>query len=149
MSAARREVLLDAAIERVWAFVTTPRVLPQWFNGVERVQAVTTAETASGTRFELTRHGQTETWIVADWEPPRRVRYTEYRRNIQLWLELAADGPRTRLRASWEAPGSGLLGRLSSARSGAMLERSLARLHELIKFNRDIRLLHGTGDEAW
>lgn len=147
---AQREIVVNAAVARVWAFITALRYLPLWLDGVTSVQPAA-AITQSGTQFAIVRagqHGPPETWIVADWEPPRHVRYTEYRRNVQLVFRLSPLDQQTRVHATLDAPTvSGVLARLLPDRSGAALDRSLARLHEICMLNRDIRLLRGVGDE--
>ena len=151
MPAIRQTEVLNAPPERVWAFVTTPRYLPVWMAGVTAVREISTTETAAGTTFTMTRRGRhdPEMWIVADWVPPRRVRLSEIRRDIQLVLELEPDAQGTRLSMQQEWPSNrGLLDRLlpPTARRQA-LERSLARLKELVALNQDIKLLYGMGDE--
>lgn len=148
---AERTIVVNAAVERVWDFVTALRYLSLWWDGAQNVQNISTAHVQSGTRFDVVRrgqHGPPETWIVADWEPARHLRYTEFRRNLQFELFLTAAGPNTEIRAVYSAPGPGaVLARLLADRHGAALARSLARLHELYRFNRDIKLLRGMGDE--
>ncbi|MDQ5850850.1 MAG: SRPBCC family protein [Chloroflexota bacterium] len=151
MPTIRQTEVLNAPPERVWEFVTALRYLPVWMADVAAVREISTPQTAAGTTYTLVRRGRRdpETWIVADWEPPRRVRLSEVRRHIQLVLELEPDAQGTRLSMQQEWPSNrGLLDRLlpPTARRQA-LERSLARLKELVALNQDIKLLYGMGDE--
>ena len=144
------DVSIGAAPDRVWAFVTALRYLPLWLEDVAAVQTISTAQTQAGTTFELARsRGRVEPWIVLDWEPPRSCRLTEYHQDLHLRLRCAPTTAGTQLSAAWEWPAPrGLLQRLrSTAPQRQMLQRSLQRLTALFDLNRDIRLLHGMGDE--
>lgn len=151
MPSVQQTVDLNAPPERVWAFITALRYLPLWLAGVTEVRVIFLPETQPGTRFEVVRAGQrdVEQWLVMDWEPSRHLRLTEYRRDEQLrfWLTPGNLGTELRGEAAW--PGTrGLLDRfLPQPQRKHMLARSLGQLQQLIRFNRDIRLLHGMGDE--
>jgi uncharacterized protein YndB with AHSA1/START domain len=147
----QRELLLNAPQDRVWAFLTTPRFYPIWMEDVVSVQAISTAVIGPGTTFVLARrrrHAQ-ESWIVADWEPPRRLRLAEYRLGTSLIFVLEPQAEGTRLWLEHSVPPSrGLLGRLMPpVRLQRTVEHMLARLAELFTFNQDIKLLYGMGDE--
>ena len=150
MPAITQAQLLNAPVERVWEFVTALRYLPVWLADVNSVREISTPQTGAGTTWHMRRRGRhdDESWIVADWDPPRRVRLAEYRRDIQLVLQMEPDAEGTRLSMEYAWPSRGLLDRLlSPAGRRRMLERSLARLKELIDLNQDIKLLYGMGDE--
>jgi hypothetical protein len=150
MPVAQVDILISAAPDRVWAFVMTLRYLPLWLEDVAAVQAISTAQTQAGTTFELVRRrGGVEPWIVLDWEPPRSCRLTEYHADLHLRLHCTPAAGGTQLSAQWEWPAPrGLFQRLrSTAPQQQMLQRSLQRLTALFDLNRDIRLLHGMGDE--
>jgi len=136
MPVVERTIELAAPPQRVWAVVAAIESIPLWLDGAQRVDAIT-APAKPGTRFELRRAGSlhTEKWIVADWEPPRRLRYTEYQRNLQLRLSLAPTASGTRLTATWETPrGRGVLERaLYEKADRRMLENSLERLRSLLE----------------
>jgi hypothetical protein len=141
---------ISAAPDRVWAFVTALRYLPLWLEDVAAVQSISTAQTQAGTTFELVRsRGRAEPWIVLDWEPPCSCRLTAYHEDLHLRLHCAPSAAGTQLSAQWDwPPPRGLFQRLrSTAPQRQMLERSLLRLTTLFDLNRDIRLLHGMGDE--
>ena len=141
------EQVLNAPTERVWEFITALRYLPVWMADVTSVREISTPQTAAGTTWSMVRRGRhnLESWIVADWEPPRRMRLAEYRRDIQLTLRLEPDTDGTRLSIEYEWPSNrGLLDRLLPPTGHRhALERSLARLKELIDLNQDIKLLYG------
>ncbi len=151
MPSIQRELLLNAPQDRVWAFLTAPRFYPVWMKDVLSVQAISTPVIGPGTTFVLARrrrHAQ-ESWIVADWEPPRRLRLVEYRLGTSLIFVLEPQPEGTRL---WlehgVSPSRGLLGRLMPpVRLQHTVEHMLARLAELFTFNQDIKLLYGMGDE--
>jgi uncharacterized protein YndB with AHSA1/START domain len=150
MSVVELDITIHASPDRVWAFVTALRYLPLWLEDVAAVQAISTAQTQAGTTFEMVRtRGQVESWIVLDWEPPRACRLTEYHQDTHLRLRCAPVKAGTQLSAHWEWRASrGLIQRLrSNAPQRQMLERSVGRLAALFDLNRDIRLLHGVGDE--
>jgi hypothetical protein len=132
--------------------MTTLRYLPLWLVDTEAVRAISTPQTQAGTTFEVIRarsRGHVEHWIVMDWEPPRSLRLTEYHEDIHLRLRLEPDAAGTRLHAALEWPSPrGLFARFFPPTAQRhLLARSLQRLGELIDLNRDIRLLHGMGDE--
>lgn len=151
MPTAQATTTVSASPDRVWSFITALRFIPQWLDGTRAVHSITTAHTAPGTRFELLREGIREPtrWIVADWQPPTRLRYTEYDRDWQLWIALDPTGLTTRLTLSLDRPApGGLLARLLPDRAAqSLVERSARRLSDIFALNRDIRLLHGVGDE--
>lgn len=154
MAQMEHEIVLNAPPERVWAFITALRYLPLWLADVRAVEPLpggfNPPETRPGSTFALERAGrrERESWIVADWEPPRRLRLTEYRRDLQLVFQLSASAEGTLLRAALGEPDRrGWLGRIWPDRRREQMERSLAQLRELIALNRDLRLLHGVGDE--
>lgn len=125
---------LAAPPERVWATLTALEGLPLWLEGAQRVDAIT-GQAQPGTRFQLRRSGSlhAEQWIVADWDPPRRLRYTEYQRNLQLRLSLSPTASGTRLAAVWETPrGRGVLERILQKTDRRMLQQSLERLRALL-----------------
>jgi len=145
------ERTLYAPVNRVWALITTLRYLQVWFSDIAAVQAISTAQTQAGTRFELLRRGQrdAEQWIVAEWEPEQYVRLTAYHRDVHLNFRLKAEGANTQLKLEHAYPNAlGIVGRLlPPTRQKALLQVSLNRLHELITLNQDIKLLYGMGDE--
>ena len=151
MPTVSHHVLLNAPRERVWAFVTALRYLPLWMVDIATVEGISTTETTAGTTYSVVPRGShhPEAWIVAEWNPPRQMRWTEYRRRIDLEFELENEGQDTRLRVGRTWPSrNGILDRLLPPRSQQQtLERSLARLQELVALNQDIKLLHGMGDE--
>ena len=150
MPAITQEQLLNAPVERVWEFVTAVRYLPVWLADVTSVREISTPQTGAGTTWRMRRRGRhdDESWIVADWDPPRRVRLAEYRRDIQLILRIEPDSEGTRITIEYAWPSRGLIDHLlPPAGRRHMLERSLARLKELIDLNQDIKLLYGMGDE--
>jgi hypothetical protein len=146
-----QEIVLNAVPSRVWEFVTTLRHLPRWMDGIASVQAISDPKASIGTTFTAVRRGRPgdETWLVAEWEAPHRLRLLEYHRKLELIIDLAParDGARMRLQYNWPSE-RGILDRLfRPTAQRQMVERSLARLQELIKLNQDIKLLHGMGDE--
>ena len=151
MPAISAEVIVNGAPQRVWDFVTALPYLRVWMAGVVGVTAISTPETAAGTTFELARRGahRPEEWVVADYDPPRRLRLAEYRQNRQLVLRLEPVAAGTRVLVEEEWPGRrGLLDRLMPpTRQRRALQQSLARLRELVRLNQDIKFLHGMGDE--
>ncbi|HEX6290458.1 MAG TPA: SRPBCC family protein [Herpetosiphonaceae bacterium] len=152
MPVAQHDITLHAPPDRVWAFIIALRYLPLWLSDVAAVQAISTSQTQAGTTFEIVRaggRGMVEHWIVLDWEPPRSLRLTEYHADLHLRLRLEPTAGGTCLAAQleWRQP-RGLLQRLlPPTAQRRTLERSLHRLAELIDLNRDIRLLHGMGEE--
>ena len=151
MPSIQRELLLHASADRAWAFLTAPRFYPVWMEDVASVQAISTPVVGPGTTFVVTRRGRhdQEGWIVADWEPPRRVRLVEYRRGTFLIFTLQPRPEGSRLQIEHGGPpGRGLLGRLMPPlRTERTVERMLARLADLFTLNQDIKLLYGMGDE--
>jgi uncharacterized protein YndB with AHSA1/START domain len=147
----RRELLLDAPPDRVWAFLTAPRFYPIWMGDVVLVQAVSTPVVAAGTTFVMARRGRhdQESWIVAEWEPPRHVRLVEFRRGTYLIFDLDARDASTRLQIEYGLPASrGLLGRMMPPVGlQRAVERMTERLTEIYTLNQDIKLLYGMGDE--
>lgn len=151
MPEVRREVMLNAQPGRVWEFITAIRYLPQWMDGIASVQAISDPQTSAGTTFTAVRRGRhgDEAWLVAEWEPPHRLRLIEYHRRREFLIQIAAtrDGSRLSMVYSWP-PERGLLDRvLPPTAQRQMVERSLKRLQELVSVNGDIKLLHGMGDE--
>ncbi len=151
MLTVKQEVFLNALPGRVWQFITALRYLPQWLDGVASVQAISDPWTSAGTTFSALRRGgrQDESWLVAEWEAPHRLRLLEYRRKREFIFLLSLDRDGTRLSMQYNWPSErGLLGRLLPATAQRqMVTRSLARLQEIIKLNQDLKLLHGMGDE--
>ena len=151
MLTVKQEVFLNALPGRVWEFITALRYLPQWLDGVASVQAISDPRTNAGTTFSALRRGgrQDESWLVAEWEAPHRLRFLEYRRNREFifLLTLERDGTRLSMQYNWPSE-RGLLDRvLPATAQRQMVGRSLARLQEIIKLNQDLKLLHGIGDE--
>ncbi len=155
MPTSEATALLPASAQRVWDFVTAVRYWPEWLNGVSAIHAVSTASTRAGTTFEVERAGrhQRDAWIVADWEPPKRVRFTDYHADIQLSFVLAPTEGASELRVEveWRRPrgplGSLLAAKVPGGRWASGIPASLARLEHIFVFNRDVKLLHGIGDE--
>lgn len=151
MPTIKQQVSLNAHPRRVWDFITALRYLPVWMDGLASVQAISDPQAAAGTSFTALRRGShtDESWLVADWEAPRRLRLIEYHRNLEFILELEPDrsGTRLSLRYTWPSR-RGILDRLFAPKAEQqMVERTLARLQEAISLNRDIKLLQGMGDE--
>lgn len=154
MPTSEHTALLPASAQRVWDFVTTVRYWPVWLSGVSAIRAVSTASTGAGTTFEVERVGQhqRDPWIVAEWEPPRRVRFTDYHADIQLSFVVAPAEASSELRVvvEWRRPRGPLGSLLAAGVPGGQWARglpaSLARLKDIVVFNHDIKLLHGAGD---
>ncbi len=151
MPEVRQEVLLNALPGRVWEFITTIRYLPRWMDGIASVQAISDPRTTAGTTFTAVRrlqHGD-EAWLVAEWEPPHRLRLIELRLKREMLLLLEERGSDTRLQMIYTWPGSrGLLDRLlPPTAQRQMVARSLQNLKELVALNQDLKLLYGMGDE--
>ena len=151
MSAVSHEQQVNAAPARVWEFITALRYLPVWMDGVTSVRAISDPSGSAGTTFTIIRRGrhEDESWIVAEYEPPRQVRLVEYRRNHELILLLQPDPVGTCLRMEYTWPSTrGILDRiLRPTTQQQMVERSLARLREMFSLNQDIKLIYGMGDE--
>lgn len=150
MSVVQQEIRLNAAADRVWSFVVAPRCFPAWIDDIQMVQNFSASEIAPGTRFEIVRKRgrDPEAWIVAEWEPGQRVRYTAFYLDHQMIFDVRPDGSGSALTMRLEQAESGLFARFVTipARQ-AIVARSLANLNNTIIFNRDIMLLHGMGDE--
>lgn len=135
MPIVEQSIELAVAPQRVWQALASIEALPLWLDGAQRVDAIT-GPAKPGTRFTLWRSASLhpEQWIVADWDPPRRLRYTEYQRDLQLRLGLTPTASGTRLSAAWETRrGRGALERvLYQTTERRMLERSLERLRSLL-----------------
>ena len=145
------EVVLNAPPGRLWEFPTALRYHPLWMADVSSLQAISTSETVAGTTYTVMRRGRhgPESWIVAELDPARFLRLSEYRRDVHLRFRLEPLGEGTRLNVeyAWPSRGSLLDRLLPQAAQQRMLERSLARLKELVTLNQDIKLLYGMGDE--
>lgn len=146
---AEQTIDMDAAVGRVWEFVTAVRLWPLWLRGVDAVRA--DGRPVPGMRFMIQRAGQPlpDRWIVADWAPPGQVRFTDYGRDIQLSLVLVERGPaRTQLRVAleWPRPRGPLGGLLAKATPGGRLahglDASLGALAQIFAADRDRALLH-------
>ncbi len=151
MAEVRHEVTLNALPGRVWEFITTIRHLPLWLDGIASVQAISDPQTSAGTTFTAVRRGHydDEAWLVAEWEPPHRLRLIEYRRKQEILVLLSEtrEGARLNMRYIWPREW-GLLDRILPPRAQRqMIERALAKLKEIVCLNQDIKLLHGMGDE--
>ncbi len=151
MPTVNQEILLNTHPRRVWEFITALRYLPTWMDGLASVQAISDPQTTAGTSFTALRRGShaDESWLVAEWEAPRRLRLIEYHRNLEFILELEPDrgGTRLTMRYSWPSR-RGVLDRLFAPRAQQqMVARTLAHLQETITLNQDLKLLHGMGDE--
>lgn len=114
---------------QVWAFVTAVRLWPLWLRGVDAVRA--DGRAAAGMRFMVQRAGQPlpDKWIVADWTPPTAARFTDYGRDIQLWLTLEERGAAStqlRARLEWPRPRGPLGALLGRATPGGQLAHGLA-----------------------
>ncbi len=134
MPIVQQSIALAEPPEQVWKVLTTIELLPLWLEGAQRVDSLT-GPAKPGTRFTLRRAGSLhpEQWIVADWDPPHRLRYTEYQRNLQLRLTLIPAASGTQLTAAWETPRSrGMLEHLLQKTDRRMLESSLDRLRALL-----------------
>ena len=151
MLSVQEAAVLNAAPERVWAFIVTLRYLPLWLGDIKSVQAIADAQASVGTTFTALHHRRhhDESWIVADLSPFHRVRLLAYnhRPEYTFLLDPQAAGTHFTMVYSW--PGErGVLDRLlPPTRQRRMVADSLARLEELFRLNRDIKLLHGMGDE--
>ncbi len=143
-------VVLPVPTTRVWKFVTEVRCWPAWLQPVSTVRALTLPKTAAGMRFEVVRSRQptVETWIVAEWDAPSHVRFTEYRQNIQLAFAVLPAGPEAELRVRLAYPKprgllSSLTARLTVGGGWAKgLEASCTPLHAIFVANHDLFLLH-------
>ena len=100
--------------------------------------------------FEIVRSRQptVETWIVADWDADKHVRFTEYRQNIQLAFAVLPARAGAELRAQLayprpRGPFGSLMARLTVGAGWAKgLEASCAPLQAIFVANRDLFLLH-------
>jgi hypothetical protein len=151
MPTVSHEQQVNAAPARVWEFVTALRYLPVWMDGIVSVRSIGDAGGSAGTTFTIVRRGhhEDESWIVAEYEAPRRIRMVEYRRDHDLILLLLPDPVGTRLRMKYTWPSArGILDRiLRPTAQEQMVARSLARLREMFSLNQDIKLIYGMGDE--
>ncbi len=151
MPGVTQNVFLNAAPERLWDFITALRYLPSWMVDIAAVRDISTPQIAAGTTFTLVRRRRhdPEEWIVADWKPPRRLRLVEYRRGMELIVEMepVENGTRLSLHVDAGKPHGLFAHLLPSASRRRTLQASLARLQELVALNGDIKLLHGMGDE--
>ncbi len=151
MLSVQGESLLDAAPQRVWDFVVTLRWLPSWLGDIRSVQAISDEQASVGTTFTALHHRRhyDESWIVADLSPLHRIRLLAYNRRPEytFLLDPHAAGTHFTMIYSWPSD-RGLLDRLLPPTSQRrMVDDSLARLREIFALNRDIKLLHGMGDE--
>ena len=148
-------IMLPASPERVWNWVAAVKFWSIWIKDVAAVRGISMPEPNPGMTFEVQRAGQhkVEQWLIAGWDVGRAVRFAEYHQNIQLNFIVAPDGVDAQLQLHVEWPNTrGLLGVLGEGMTpGGRWARSLASsssaLHDLFVFNRDIKLLHGMGDE--
>lgn len=148
-------MLLPAAPERVWRWITAVNYWPIWLKDVASVQAISIAEPQPGMTFEVQRVGQhkSEQWIIAEWQAGSSVRFAEYHQNIQLNCVVTPNGSDAQLQLLIGWPnGHGPLrffgaGKTPGGRWARSLASSSSSLNDLFVFNRDIKLLYGMGEE--
>lgn len=139
---------IDAAPDRVWDMLTAIRYLHLWLADVARVQAISTPEPALDTTFDLVRAGSAKTtWVVSTWQPVQHVGFSTVNGDAHYRFTLEPTDTGTLLTMASERSPRGLARLLPAATQRRLVNTSLARLKELIVFNRDIALLHGVGDE--
>ncbi|MGA2928147.1 MAG: SRPBCC domain-containing protein [Solirubrobacteraceae bacterium] len=86
MATARREATVAAARERVWELIEDPRLLPRWWPGVTRVEAV---RVDGWTQVSTSRRGRAVRvdYRVIDSEPP----------SLRAWAQEIAGSPFERM----------------------------------------------------
>jgi uncharacterized protein YndB with AHSA1/START domain len=148
MATIAHTVEINALPERVWDMLTALRYGHLWLADVAGVRNISTVCVQAGTTFEMARGGaQGVVWTVSEWQPPHQLRFSTADGDAHYSFMLEPTPTGTLLTMEYHKTAHGL-GRLLPAGGQRRLVRSsLARLNELIAFNRDIALIHGVGDE--
>ncbi len=141
-------VEINASPERVWDMLTALRYGHLWLAGVTAVQKISTPDVRLNTTFDIVQAGSTRTaWIVSAWEPPQQLRFSAAEADAHYSFTLEPTQTGTQLTMEYQKTARGLGRLLPAAGQRRFVQSSLARLKELISFNRDIALIHGVGDE--
>jgi len=141
-------ISINAAPERVWDMLTTLRYGHLWLADVASVQAISTSSIALGTTFDLVRAGSARTtWVVSTWQPVQHIGFSTLDGDAHYRFTLEPTDTGTLLTMASQRSPRGLARLLPAATQRRLVQASLARLKELIVFNRDIAPIHGVGDE--
>ena len=141
-------ISINAAPERVWDLLTALHYAHLWLADVVRVQAISTSPIALDTRFDLVRAGSAKTtWVVSTWQLVQHVGFSAVDGAAHYHFTLEPTDTGTLLTMDLQRSRRGLARLLPAATQRRQVQSSLARLKELIVFNRDIALIHGVGDE--
>jgi uncharacterized protein YndB with AHSA1/START domain len=139
---------IDAAPERVWDMLTALRYAHLWLADVTGVREISTADVGEGTTFDLLRALSAKTtWVVNTWQPVQHVGFSTLDGDTHYRFTLEPTDTGTQLTMEYQKTARGLGRLLPAAAQRRLVQSSLARLKELIVFNRDIALIHGVGDE--
>lgn len=142
------KIEINVPPQRVWELLTALRYAHLWLADATRIQAISTADVGAGTTFEMVRGGSTPAaWIVSAWQPPQQLCFSTTDGDTQYSFTLEPTQTGTLLTMEYQRTGRGLSRLLPVAGQRRLVQRSLARLRDLITFNRDIALIHGVGDE--
>ena len=141
-------ITINAAPERVWDMLTALRYGHLWLADVARVQAISTPEITLDTTFDLVRAGSAKTtWVVSIWQSVQHVGFSTVDGDAHYRFTLEPTDTGTKLMMEYQKTSRGLGRLLPAATQRRLVNTSLARLRDLIAFNRDIALIHGVGDE--
>lgn len=141
-------ITIDAAPERVWDMLTALRYGHLWLADVVRVPKISTPSIALDTTFDLVRAPSAKTtWVVSTWQPVQHVGFSTVDGDAHYRFTLEPTNMGTQLTMEYQKTPRGLGRLLPAAAQRRLVQTSLARLRELIVFNRDIALIHGVGDE--
>lgn len=138
---------IHASPERVWDMLAALRYLHLWLADVAGMQAINTAPVGNGTTFELMRGGTRAAWTVSMWQPPHLLRFSTVNNDAHYEWTLEPTQTGTQLTMRYERTARSFSRLLPGGSQRRAVHTSLARLNELITFNRDIALIHGVGDE--
>jgi uncharacterized protein YndB with AHSA1/START domain len=148
MATTAHTIEINASPERVWEMLTTLRYGHLWLAGVTAVQKMSTPDVGPDTTFDMVQAGSTRTaWTVSTWEPPQQLRFSTAEDDAHYSFSLEPTPHGTQVTMEYQKTGRGLGRLLPATGQRRMVQGSLARLKELITFNRDIALIHGVGDE--
>jgi uncharacterized protein YndB with AHSA1/START domain len=69
------ETEVDAPRARVWAFISDPERLPEWFSEFESIEQASPGEPGLGSvvRYTITAGGRSGTFEIVEWEPGSRL----------------------------------------------------------------------------
>jgi len=148
MATIAHSVEINASPERVWEMLTALRYLHLWLGDVAAVQKISMPNVQADTTFDLVQAGSTRTsWTVSAWQPPQQLRFSTAEGDTQYSFMLEPTAHGTQLTMEYQKTARGLGRLLPAAGQRRLVQSSLARIKELITFNRDIALIHGVGDE--